>query len=359
MGAMFNLANWRVNEMLQILSEFRKRLDDIMLQAMHSRVLLYGYESYTGRFIKWYAEYYHGIKIDYLLSTNTTRNGAYSQEIFRPNLLKFHYKDVDDAVIWVAEVITESLQQMLDEYGKEKRREGRIYFDFYKAIYGADIYGEEQNNVDVFHKRKEGKRDIQFLEWLEWKYKCNFVTRISREFMEVVDCHGAAYGCSTQKEIFPILDHCHCIPQEEDSIFDFGCGKGGALVSFLDYGFKRVGGVEYEPKIFDVLKDNMYKLGLENKTELIYGDAGDLTIELDQYNWFYFWQPFDATVLDKCMRAICDSYGRKSRKIYIIYIAPVYYESVERIGSKLFRLTNQFTVDMQSRVVNIYESYEI
>ncbi len=36
------------NIALHILQEFRDRLDDIMLQAMHSIVLVYGYESYTG-----------------------------------------------------------------------------------------------------------------------------------------------------------------------------------------------------------------------------------------------------------------------------------------------------------------------
>ena len=42
--------------MLPILEEFREKLDETMLLAMHRSVLLYGYESYTGRFIKWYAE---------------------------------------------------------------------------------------------------------------------------------------------------------------------------------------------------------------------------------------------------------------------------------------------------------------
>lgn len=59
--------------MLPILEELRDTLDDIMLKALHSSVLLYGYESYTGRFIKWYAEYYHNIKMDYLVSTDMSR----------------------------------------------------------------------------------------------------------------------------------------------------------------------------------------------------------------------------------------------------------------------------------------------
>ena len=38
--------------MLSILDEFRKILDDLMVLSIHNSILLYGYESYTGRFIK-------------------------------------------------------------------------------------------------------------------------------------------------------------------------------------------------------------------------------------------------------------------------------------------------------------------
>ena len=225
--------------MLPILQEFRNSLDNIMLKAMHSSVLLFGYESYTGRFIKWYAEYYHSIKVDYLVSTDLSRGRAYDTEIFRPNIIDFNYKNVRQAVVWLAEPITDSIREFLELRGY---KESENYFDFYNAIYGQDICGVNEKNTDIFHRRKEGRRDIQFMEWLEWKYDCNFVTRIPHEFLEVVGKHGGGYGITTQKEIFPILDHCHCIPQEEDAIFDFGCGKGAPLVSFLDYGFKRGGG---------------------------------------------------------------------------------------------------------------------
>jgi len=340
--------------MLSVLKEFREKLDDIMLKAMHSRVLLYGYESYTGRFIKWYAEYYHSINIDYLVSTDMSRGRAYDEEIFRPSILDFNYKSVGQAIIWVTEPLTNSLQSDLERKGYIK---GETYFDFYEAVYGSDIYGSNEENVDVFNKRKEGRRDIQFLEWLEWKYECNFVTRIKHEFLEVAKEHGEGYGCTTQKEIFPILDHCHCIPQANDAIFDFGCGKGGALVSFLDYGFQRVGGIEYEPKIYDVLNKNMRRLGLESKVEMLLGDAGDLTNQLDGYNWFYFFLPFDDYIFERCIKSICDSYQRKPRKISIISISPYSHGCIEKTG--LFRLTNQFTVDMRQRVVDIFESHTV
>ncbi len=338
--------------MLPVLDEFREKLDNIMLQPMHNTILLYGYESYTGRFLKWYAEYYHSIEIDYLVSTDMDRGRSYDKEIFRPSVLEFDYKNVNNAVIWLAEPLTEEIGNILNNAGKVK---GKTYFDFYEIIYGSDIYGLKEVNTDIFKKKKEGKRDIQFLEWLEWKYECNFVTRISQEFFEVAKEHGKAYGCTTQKEIFPILDRCHCIPQEEDAIFDYGCGKGGALVSFLDYGFKRVGGIEYEPKIYEVLTDNINKLGLGKYAELLYGDAGELAEELDKYNWFYFFSPFDSFIFKKCIKALCDSYKRRKRKIHIVSIAPFEHECIQKTG--IFRLTNQFTIDMRQRVVDVFESY--
>lgn len=339
--------------MLPILSEFREILDDIMLRAMHSSVLLYGYESYTGRFIRWYAEYYHNIKIDWLVSTEMSRGRSYDSEIFRPSVIDFNYRNVRQAIVWVTEPITDEIRMILDGNGYV---EGETYFDFYKAIYGDDIYGVNDKDVTVFTKKKEGKRDIQFLEYLEWKWGCNFLTRIPREMLEVAGEHGSGYGCTTQKEIFSILDHCHCVPKADDAIFDYGCGKGGALVSFLDYGFQRGGGIEYEPQIYEVLKENMRKLNLEKNVEMLYGDAGKLTKEIDGYNWFYFFIAFDNDTFEQCIHAICESYRRVKRKIHIINISPFCRECIESSG--IFRLTNQFSVDMRQRVVNVYESYK-
>lgn len=339
--------------MLEILEKFRESLDDIMLKAMHNSVLLYGYESYTGRFIKWYAEYYHNIKIDYLISTDMSRGRAYDQEIFRPSVIDFAYRDVKNALVWLVEPMTTEIREFLEQHGYVK---DKTYFDFYEKIYGSDINWEEPEDVDIFHKRKAGRRDIQFLEWLEWKSDCNFITRIPHDYLENAKEHGDGYACTTQKEIFPILDCCHCIPQAGDAIFDYGCGKGGALVSFLDYGFLRVGGIEYETKIYDVLKNNMYQLGLGSRAELLYGDAGEVKEQLDKYNWFYFYNPFDEVILKKCAENIAESYERNKRKIHIIFFSPKNYACIEDTG--VFRLTNQFTIDMRQRVVGIFESYE-
>lgn len=338
--------------MLKQLEEFRNLLDETMLKAMHKSVLLYGYESYTGRFIKWYAEYYHNIKIDWLVSTDMSRGRAYDTEIFRPSILEFDYQNVKDAFIWVVEPMTNDTKEYLEQLGYVN---GVTYYDFYKIIYGNDIVFHNKEDVDVFNRRKEGKRDIQFLEWLEFKYDCNFVTRISKADYEV-EQHNSGYGCTTQKEIFTILDRCHIVPGTKDAIFDYGCGKGAALVSFLDYGFTKAGGVEYEKRIYDVLINNIKALNLENYMEVFCDDARNIKSELDNYSWFYFYLPFDNVIFQKCVENICESYRRSKRKIRIVNISPFSKDII--INSGVFRLSNQFTIDLRQRVVHVYETYE-
>lgn len=341
--------------MLKVLEEFRKILDDIMIKAIHRRVLLYGY-GYTGRFLKWYAQYYHSIEVDYIVTLDTSFSRAYDLELFQNTVFGFSYKDVSDTIVWVAEPMDEPLALFLEERGFVANK---TYFDFYAAIYGKDVSWGDPDEKDVFKMRKTGKRDIQFLEYLEWKYDCNFLQVIEKEDFEVAREHGSAFHTTTQKELFPILDRCHVIPGEKDAIFDYGCGKGGAMVSFLDYGFKRVGGVEYEPKIYDILKDNMAKLALDMSEgcsiEYIQGDAAKVDGQLDKYNWFYFFNPFDDTIFKQCIDAICASLNRRNRKIHIIYNTPFCHKYLEESGC--FRLTNQFTVEMRQRVVNVYENY--
>ena len=338
--------------MLAALQEFRRRLDRIMLQCMHESVLLYGYESYTGRFIKWYAEYYHGIDVNYLVSTDMSRCRAYDQEVFRPSILDFDYKDVRNAVIWVAEPVTPSLEKDLTSRGYKK---DATWFDFYGAIYGEDVSSEADPEADVYSQKKSGRRDIQFLEWLEWKYDCNFVQRIKGEEMIGRLEGNSGYACTTQKEIFPILDHCHVTSVCGGALFDFGCGKGGALVSALDYGFQHVGGIEYDSRIYEIAKMNMERLHLEDRVELLHGDAGMLTCELDAYNWFFYWFEGLEDVGRKIVDNLKDSIRRNPRVIHILFHVGRSHAFIEDGG--FFHLVNEFTVDSRHRVVGVFENF--
>lgn len=335
------------------LDGLRLQLDSIINKCIHKRVILYGYGR-TGKFLKWYAEYFHNIKIDYVITIDGCGQDCHLENrIFPPDLLDFDYKDVKDGVLWLAEPLSDDLSLSLSNRGY---RIGDNCFDFYGEVYADDVsWGKTSENA--FDKRKEGKRNIQFLEWLEWKYNCNFVTAVGKEVFTLAREHGHRYSTSDELELFTLLDRCHVRPNLEDGIFDFGCGKGSALVLFLDYGFRKVGGVEYEPELYRVLKQNVKALygECEEYVTILNKDASYVDEDLDHYNWFYFYDPFDRTICEKCYENICKSIRRKKRKVHVISRSQVYTWDVFEKNDGTFQLVNEFEINTYYRIVKVYE----
>ncbi len=326
--------------MLQVLEEFQNRLDTVMHQCMDKRIVLYGY-GYSGKFVGWYAEYYHSIRPDYIITQDMTSNIPYEFELYRESLFDFGYKDVKDAVVWLCVPETEEIRRSLEDHGYVKNE---TYFDFCEAVYG-----------EGYQERVNGAAAVQPLTYLEYQYGCDFVTRIGTEDFKNAIAGMHPYVATTPKEIFPILDRCRFCPGSEDAIFDFGCGKGSAMLTFLAYGFQKVGGVEYEDGIYKTLTGNFGKLGMEPNSDAIdciHGDASKLTEELDAYNWFYFFDPFEENIFREVIRNISESVERKSRQVCIINILPRYHQLITKTGK--FVLTNQFDIMSRQRVVSVF-----
>lgn len=335
--------------MLACLDRFRKQLDEIMIGAFGHRIILYGYGR-TGRFLEWYADYYHSIKPDFIITSDWTNAMPYSLPYFRDSLFEFNYADVKNAIVWLALPGDKEAKEKCEKFGYQ-------YFDFAEVIYGEKLINQEIDSENIFTKRKTGIHDVQFMEYLECFYGCNLVTSVSKEHL-TQGAHN--YAISAQREIFPILDKCHMVLSEEDAIFDFGCGKGGAMLTFLDYGFTCVGGVEYSEQLYKEAVGNFKKLGLDSgkkeRVELLHKDAAMVTYELDNYNWFYFFDPFERQIFEPVISNICDSYERKPRKLSIICINPRYHDVIERCGC--FSMINQFCAATRQKVVNIYTTKE-
>lgn len=336
--------------MLQVFDEFREKLDAVMLKAFGHRVVLWGY-GYTGRFLEWYAEYYHSIKVDFCIEDNWPLSMPYEFSLFRSSLFDFQYKDVENAIVWLALPEEAAISEKLKKKGYIK---GKTYFSFLDIVYGQNYISNIEEAENIFEQSKQGVRDVQFMEWLECYYDCNLVTSIPSAYFTNKNSGGHKYSIATQKEIFPILDKCHCMPSEQDAIFDFGCGKGGAIISFLDYGFRKAGGVEFEKNIYEVMIKNLKNLEIDmNQTvKCIYGDARSVKNELDDYNWFYYFDPFDRDIFAETIINIGCSLRRKPRKIHIININPSCNDVV--INSNYFVLTNQFCVSTRQKVVDVF-----
>ncbi len=340
--------------MLKVFDTFREKLDSVMVKAFGHRIVLWGY-GYTGQFLEWYADYYHSIKMDFIITEEWSPIIPYCFPLFRRSLFEFDYMDVKDAIVWLAIPEDKDVLNQIEKLGFEK---DRSYFNFLEIIYGKDYINKDKNPKSVFAVRKTGLRDVQFMEWLEYMYGCNLVTAIDSSNFVSLSGESHSYRITTQKEIFPILDKCHCVPQENDAIFDFGCGKGGALLAFLDYGFRKVGGVEFEKEIYEVMISNFQKLNISTmgryELSCIQGDARDCREILDGYNWFYYFDPFERNVFAETIKNISESLKRKPRRIYIININPKFYDVILKSGC--FTLTNQFCVAMRQKVVDIFVS---
>jgi SAM-dependent methyltransferase len=124
----------------------------------------------------------------------------------------------------------------------------------------------------------------------------------------------------------------------DDAILDFGCGKGGALVTLSKYPFRKLGGVELSPKLHAIAQNNMARLQIKH-VELFCCDAAEFTA-LDDYTYIYFFNPFSSVVMEPVMRNIIESLRSRPRKLTIIYLKPVCHDTIIKTG--LFVKTAEF-----------------
>jgi SAM-dependent methyltransferase len=123
----------------------------------------------------------------------------------------------------------------------------------------------------------------------------------------------------------------------DDAIVDFGCGKGGILISLSKYPFSKIVGVEISPDLVEIAKNNIKKLKIRN-VEIECCDAADFK-ELDKYNYFYFFDPFPGVVMKDVIDNIERSIREKPRPVTIIYLNPFCHELIELRG--VFRKTRE------------------
>lgn len=147
-------------------------------------------------------------------------------------------------------------------------------------------------------------------------------------------CHY--YANSGGPHLDKVLKAMEITPQ--DSVVDFGSGKGGALITLSRYPFARIAGVEISPRLVVIARRNLDKLRIGNVSMYVC-DAAEFTA-LDEYNWFYFFSPFPSAVMSAVIRNICSSLAHNPRKATIIYFNPECHDAV--ITDSPFVKINEF-----------------
>lgn len=166
---------------------------------------------------------------------------------------------------------------------------------------------------------------LQYFLW-EKPRGLDFTMRDTHLLREGKGLHG--YSKTNEKhlkEIFQALE-----VQSSDCLLDVGCGKGGVLRGAAVFPFKRIVGIDIDPRLIEIAKNNFKILGLSDKIECSVEDA--LTYQgYHQFNIFFFFNPFGEEIMRTVVDKIIKTNVGKER-FFIIYHNPVYYKIIENAG---------------------------
>lgn len=138
---------------------------------------------------------------------------------------------------------------------------------------------------------------------------------------------GAMYVASPDEILLDLLS---CVDIAKfHGFFDVGCGKGYVLWKAGQWGFDRVGGVEYDWKLYKTCEANLEKLGVRKAVDITCGDACEYE-HYGDYDVFYFFNPFMDDVMRRVMEKILDQCAGK--EIMILYYRPRYTDAIESSG---------------------------
>ncbi len=135
----------------------------------------------------------------------------------------------------------------------------------------------------------------------------------------------------------------------KSTFIDFGCGKGASLVFAFNLGFKKVIGVEYSPELAHIAFINLQKFshqkGGNANFQIENIDASKYEIPSNA-DCFYFFNPFDAFILDQVLLNIVKTLEKYPRKILIAYLNAVHHTVVEKYNFKKIKYISHKELDI-------------
>ena len=101
------------------------------------------------------------------------------------------------------------------------------------------------------------------------------------------------YSNSGGSQLDLVLVSCNIGPH--DAVIDYGCGKGGALITLAKHPFAGITGVDISAELVAIARKNLQKLHIGN-VELVTCDATAFA-DLDRFNYVYFFNPFPCNIM--------------------------------------------------------------
>lgn len=158
------------------------------------------------------------------------------------------------------------------------------------------------------------------------------------------------YALTEQKAFDQIMKYVKA--DSNDNFIDIGCGKGGVLRYAAKYGFGRVAGLEIEDSLYEIAVKNFKKLKLQN-IELYHDNALTFS-KYDEFNVFFFFNPFETAVyqavLDKIFESLKSRQGGQA--VILICYGKSVPEHIQKSG--LFSLVASYEDDVRGTGVCIW-----
>jgi hypothetical protein len=112
------------------------------------------------------------------------------------------------------------------------------------------------------------------------------------------------------------------------SIIDYGCGKGRAMIVAAKEGFKNVAGIDLAEELCVSARKNIGVVAMRfpaTTFSVVHANATAYQA-IDEFDTFYFFNPFGRQVMSAVVTQIKLSQQRKPRVVYIIYINPQFFD---------------------------------
>lgn len=118
------------------------------------------------------------------------------------------------------------------------------------------------------------------------------------------------------------------------TLIDFGSGKGRILAVAAAYGFTKIIGIEFAAALNVAAKKNIDLIQWKYpKTNFIILTENAVKYQVDREDSiFFFFNPFDEKILLEVVKNIMKSLRLHPRKVFVVYINPLYKEIFESAG---------------------------
>ena len=301
----------------EIREAFEARLQELFVLCNGKTVVLWGY-GYSGHFLD-YAFQKRGKQIELRIDADGKKTG-----LERPCILAELNPETHIGLLSFP-----PSQDVIDQLERHGFRVGVSYIPLVAWFYEDEVrplgfhdWLEHVAHVDI--RKREGEVNAKVKDFNEFSKSHDFMLdKVLRNF----------------------------VFRPGDRIFDYGCGKGSALVLFerIDVPW---GGIEYDEGLYETCRRNLATLGLPTDT-VVCGDAGAFT-DIDDYNYFYCYNAFQGETFRRAVHQMEASWQRRPRKITFIYSNPFCHERVVEHG--VFFRTKTIPADFYIPEVYVYQT---